>query len=170
MSADLLRRAAALMRERAEAATPGPWVSVVNSPGIACTDCMGTSQRHWFAGVVPEGSPHRQTWLTGVRGHDEALARGDSDHIASWHPAVALAVADWLDRVVASHHAEVDEVCFDECDECIPGDDCQGHDRECCAYCNGSSDEGYVTRILFGRCTPFLDALAVARAYLGESA
>lgn len=27
MTADLLRQAASLMRERAEAATPGPWVS-----------------------------------------------------------------------------------------------------------------------------------------------
>lgn len=51
MSAEILRKAASLMRERAEAATPGPWIPF----------------------------------------------DADADHIASWHPAVALAVADWLD-------------------------------------------------------------------------
>jgi len=158
VSADLLRRAAALMRERAEAATPGPWHGFP-------PEAPAWSQQVVWAGqatVAEVSMPIPPEFgLDGL---------ADRDHIASWHPAVALAVADWLDRVVASHHAEVDEVCFDECDECIPGADCQGHDRECCAYCNGSSDEGYVTRILFGRCTPFLDAIAVAKAYLGGDA
>lgn len=29
------------------------------------------------------------------------MTDGDARHIAAWHPAVALAVADWLDEVVA---------------------------------------------------------------------
>ena len=58
MSADVLRKAAALMRERAEAAGP-------NDP--------------WFTS------------------DDDANTPEDAEHIASWHPAVALAVADWLD-------------------------------------------------------------------------
>jgi hypothetical protein len=28
---------------------------------------------------------------------------GDAEHIASWHPAVALTVADWLDRTADDH-------------------------------------------------------------------
>lgn len=69
MSADLLRRAAALMRERAEAATAGPWVA---------------------AGNVVEG--------VGTVTFDKHMLSNDAEHIASWHPAVALAVADWLGR------------------------------------------------------------------------
>ena len=84
--AEELRAAAKLMRERAEAATPGPW--------------------HAFS--------HTEDWYVGSRGygqvttgiHDEPGVadvvlierdHADAGHIASWHPAVALAVADWLD-------------------------------------------------------------------------
>lgn len=57
MSADVLRRAAALMRSRAEAAAPaGVWDGCCASPLHA-------------------------------------------DHVASWHPAVALEVADLLDAI-----------------------------------------------------------------------
>lgn len=70
--ADLLRRAAALMRERAEAATPGPWANR-RGPGehVVRTD---------------SGAPLANTGT-----------RADRRHIASWHPVVALTVADWLD-------------------------------------------------------------------------
>jgi hypothetical protein len=64
---------------------------------------MGTEKRHWFAGVSPEGYPSPSTWMTGPRNHDGPTARADSEHIASWHPAVALAVADWLDYVADAH-------------------------------------------------------------------
>lgn len=76
MSADLLREAAALMRERAEAATPSPWLADVKDDGRAWVfiyDEMDSLSLH--------GYPN------------------DAEHIASWHPAVALAVADWLDRI-----------------------------------------------------------------------
>ena len=66
----VLRRAAALMRERAEAATPGPW-------------------------GADDGYVHGQGLLVAeARG---SIANGEAQHIASWHPAVALAVAEWLD-------------------------------------------------------------------------
>jgi hypothetical protein len=58
------------MRERAEKATPGPWGhddEYVHGQGL----------------LIAEG-----------RG---SIAEPDATHIASWHPAVALAVADWLD-------------------------------------------------------------------------
>lgn len=80
-----LRRAARLMRERAEAASrtaPSPWI--VQEMEI-CTDdqepieaiSVVTSQIHW---------------------RDAAAQRA---HVASWHPAVAVAVADWLDSVAS---------------------------------------------------------------------
>lgn len=82
---DALCRAAALMRERAEAATPGPWVTGSVNPR--------TNGMTWFGNLDPE--------IPGPLG--EAGGR-DAQHIASWHPAVALAVANWLDEtaVIAS--------------------------------------------------------------------
>lgn len=68
--ADLLRRAAGLMRERAEAtlANVDEWYDP--------TEMLATLRR---GDINNSTQPH------------------DATHIASWHPAVALAVADWLD-------------------------------------------------------------------------
>ena len=66
MSADVLRRAADLMRERADAT-----MLVTDEGGLA----------DW----------HTPADLLGM--FDEA---GDADHVASWSPDVALAVAAWL--------------------------------------------------------------------------
>lgn len=77
MSADLLRRAATLMRERAEAATftRSPW------------------------GVDEVGA----VWAQEADGQHVPISRQstdrDAEHIASWHPAVALAVAKAMDDV-----------------------------------------------------------------------
>jgi hypothetical protein len=77
-----LRRAAALMRKRAEDALP-------RTRGL-CED--------WFEAECPE--------LDHLRPPEAA-------HIASWHPTVALAVADWLDALAraikysgVAHHPE----------------------------------------------------------------
>jgi hypothetical protein len=74
MSADLLREAAALMRERAEAASryePDRWFA------------------HDGSVIAGTAAPH-QTIAPCLTYYD------DAEHIASWHPAVALAVADLL--------------------------------------------------------------------------
>lgn len=94
MSADVLRRAAALMRERAEAATPGPWERV-------------THPRFGPQGAVrtPNGDLNISAYTEPYRSSEDAL------HIASWHPTVALAVADWLDHeagYVEAHQASPD--------------------------------------------------------------
>ena len=73
MSAETLRRAAALMRERAEAATPAPWEF---------------DAEDMYPGVWSD-SGSAGTWVVSEWGTREANAT----HIASWHPAVALAVA-----------------------------------------------------------------------------
>ena len=99
MSAEVLRKAAALMRERAEAATPGPWrftdseaVNDVWEGGMVVVsddaDPIANVQDEWYENDPGEPAPVN-----------------DAAHIASWHPAVALAVADWLDA-----EADVDEV------------------------------------------------------------
>lgn len=77
---DLLRRAAALMRERAEKATPGTWQA--NPDGLV------------WANPPRLGDP--------VSGSTEIE---DAQHIASWHPAVALAAADWLEAEARIHDA-----------------------------------------------------------------
>lgn len=71
MSAETLRRAAALMRERAEAATKG----------------------------VPGGLGVAIKW-SGLRSlAGRGLTANEAEHLATWSdPAVALAVADWLDE------------------------------------------------------------------------
>ena len=76
MSAETLRRAAALMRERAETATPGPW------------ECTG-DHLVWPS----ENGPGANDPILGILSVTHMESAG---HIASWHPAVALAVADWL--------------------------------------------------------------------------
>jgi len=76
MNAEILRRAAALMRSRAEAAT---WTS---SP-------WGVDE----IGAVWAQEADGQPVPVASRATDQ-----DAEHIASWHPTVALAVADWLDE------------------------------------------------------------------------
>lgn len=123
MSADLLRRAAALMRERAEAATTHtPWQLLPLDDDYAPP---------WtVASTHPEGE---RTYVC-------QEARHAGEHIASWHPAVALAVADWLDE--AADHLAVED-----------GDD---------------DGLGYVcpTAIEGLECSVLGQALAVAHAYL----
>lgn len=63
------------MRSRAGAATPGPWK-------IDSNDCC----------VVAEVAPHFPL------GERTGARHQDMRHAASWHPAVAFAVGDWLDR------------------------------------------------------------------------
>ena len=75
MSAELLREAAALMRERADAATPGPWFVATTLDGTSLAVC-------------------RQKGLSLVA---DRPTDPDAAHIASWHPEVAKAVADLLD-------------------------------------------------------------------------
>jgi hypothetical protein len=79
MIGDVLRRAARLMRERAEAATPGPWRDFT----------YGDPMMHYV-----DAGPNTNLVASGA-----FWENADAAHIASWHPAVALAVADWLDLV-----------------------------------------------------------------------
>lgn len=113
------------MRSRAGAATPGPWemgdwwhiqgeshcrcdagplawsgIRDINGTRMAAhvhrrTEPIGTDI---MQADVSNGSPANISCGSDFGpGVDDA----DAEHIASWHPAVALAVADWLDRVAS---------------------------------------------------------------------
>jgi hypothetical protein len=89
MSADELRRAASLMRERAEAATQPEWAE---------WHMLDDGRAEVF---VPNGTMDTETVFE-FKDHmdcEECIRPTEADllHIASWHPAVALAVADWLE-------------------------------------------------------------------------
>lgn len=77
MSAELLRRAAKEMRERAEAAVLAcgdePWRVEFGYPGYDVSNTVGVR-------VIDNG------------------AEETAEHVASWHPAVAVAVAGLLDE------------------------------------------------------------------------
>lgn len=79
MTADRLREAAAAIRANAQAAGPADDL--------------------WY--VEPDGSIWRSSpdgmSGDGITGPLPIWASGYAEHIASWSPAVALAVADWLD-------------------------------------------------------------------------
>ena len=81
MSSDILRRAAALMRGRAEAATPSPWRLNADERCV----------RHPWDDSPDSG------WILWDDSMEHSEDLSDGEHIASWHPAVGLAVADWLD-------------------------------------------------------------------------
>jgi hypothetical protein len=108
VSADLLRRAATAMREKAEAIVPAdvPWNEMVMA--------------------------HSGTAL---------------DHALSWHPTVALAVADWLDSIAKTLEDD-------------PSDYCSGAGH----HLDGEPDE---CRSWW--CWTVTHALAVASAYPGEA-
>lgn len=136
--APVLRRAAALMRERADAATRGPWrVSYLEGVLLCVDGAPGTD--HMVA----------EPYLCGDKRH-EGRQEADAEHIASWHPGVAVTVAAWLD----------DEA--EEAEDSIT----QRVDREAdlgdlgCLQCRQAWP---------GYCRCWDTALTVARAYLGEA-
>lgn len=94
MSADVLRSAAAILRERAEAATPGIWESIIEG-----RDHLGGDSQILTPGddtpndigiyVVVE--PGQKTWR-----HDRF--REDQDYIASMNPQVGACLANLFDK------------------------------------------------------------------------
>lgn len=100
MSADRLREAARVLRERAEAATPGPWLAMEydDNPGDEGVALLG-------AAATVTGSHMIGYFHVGEQSQMEA----DGDYARTMHPGVGLALADWLDaqrRHVARHECE----------------------------------------------------------------
>jgi len=128
-----LRAAAKLMRDRASLVPPPPW----------------------YVGLHD---------ITTHSGHDVIASSGltvRAQYVASWHPAIALAVADWLDDVAT----DADEMLKLDTPECP-------HDGGDC-YCRPMAPEWGCDRcgeyLAPGACRCWDKAIAVARAYLGET-
>lgn len=85
MSAERLREAARVLRERAEAATPGPWAlfddDSYGPPNL--DEPMLCSHAPIVRNIVVENGE---------------ITRPNADYIATMHPGVGLALADWLDK------------------------------------------------------------------------
>jgi len=157
VDADVLRRAAALMRERAEAATPGPWEQMTNYGLLSNAANVHTTPDR----TTPGWTACCEGPLVGGTAADDEKRWANAAHIASWHPAVALAVADWLlfeaGRWAADHERhwlQMVTAWNRANNEPMPRDAHAHFKRTSEEYANGLHD----------------DALAVARAYLGESA
>ena len=85
MSAQRLRDAAKVLRERAEAATPGPW-HLFGMAGVGAKDFEVVDERRVVCDGCEETVDRMGCYL-----------REDATYIATMHPGVALALADWLD-------------------------------------------------------------------------
>lgn len=92
-AAELLRRAAAKLRETATAATPGPWTVEVHEGGYGDDMLYAVIGPEDDEGVTPIPL---QTRTEDAGFHSQAQA--DVDFAALMHPPVALALAAWLDR------------------------------------------------------------------------
>ena len=111
MSAELLRQAATILRERANKATPGPWrVTAEGSEGSRIApDCSDKRERSRFIGIMNGRIQPEDGW--------------NATYSATMHPAVGLALADWLDTAGADLWAhgplcECGSGCFD-CDDSL---------------------------------------------------
>ena len=97
MSADRLRRAAAKIRETAQAAYPGPWCWDENygesgDEGLALTNDAGDE-------VIGSYNHHCCSFR-----YDPTVRDQEKAHIALWSPDVAELVARVLGRTAASLH------------------------------------------------------------------
>jgi hypothetical protein len=91
--AEMLRKAAALMRERAQKAAEGDW------PGRpwAVTECAD-EERGDCACIVYQGErkPFDEPQVPGIHYVCDAETPEIAEHVAGMHPVVALDVAKWL--------------------------------------------------------------------------
>lgn len=78
-----LRAVAADMREKANAATPGPWEADGQRIAWVFRNLSNTVAR------TPGPNEPLPT---------ASASLANAQHMAAWHPGVALAVADWLDK------------------------------------------------------------------------
>lgn len=92
MSADLLRRAAKTLREHAELAMPGKWLSL--DAGDRLIAVQPDDDFEYL--VTEEPARHGET----------------ADYIALMHPPVAMALADWMERLAEVQRSEVDDRLF----------------------------------------------------------
>lgn len=108
MSADRLREAARVLRERAEAASSGPWVAFDSHDEHYNTQDEAGWWWVWrkdalpFYGGVMEMQSHPADCVVGAcestDGHSGEKERKDAEFIATMDPELAGDLADWLDH------------------------------------------------------------------------
>lgn len=112
--ADELRTAAQQLRKRATAATPGPWQRPLNTRyKCTVTGALPEGERgQWIDGIDPATEQRERatvatipTWSNGR--HSRQRGGRDLEYIASMHPGVGVAVADWLDAAAVGYDATV---------------------------------------------------------------
>lgn len=100
MSAGLLKRAAKVLREHANSATPSrpecPWTA---SGRAGVRDATIVVERRWEPKEYDDPGVEQIADLSVVSGYHwpAAQAAEDARYIALMHPPVALAVAEWLE-------------------------------------------------------------------------
>lgn len=106
---ETLRRAAVLMRERAAAASPGPWFLYDGEPWSGDEQVAVDFDAGRITDLEFDEDPHRPGSL--FLGDVELAA--DAAQVASWHPIVAGAVSDLLESLAraieqsgVAHHPE----------------------------------------------------------------
>ena len=104
MSAETLRRAAKLLRERAEAVPPAPWEVTNPNEGTEYLPLWEVTNDE-FNNPTDGDSP-------GLGVVIDTGGREEADYIALMHPPVALALAEWLEAAAvaldANYGAEAD--------------------------------------------------------------
>lgn len=75
MSAEELRKAAETLRQRVGTTMPGPW---------------------WRDGITVRGGPEGRSVASATN-----AVRANAEYVATMHPGVGLALADWLDAEFA---------------------------------------------------------------------
>jgi hypothetical protein len=98
VNAELLREAAAKIRVLAEKATPGPWwldSYVEDGEEIFTDDVLAPSSE----ADIARGADH-------VQELGSLFPPANAAHAASWHPAVALAVAEWLESAASDWESD----------------------------------------------------------------
>lgn len=121
-----LREAAKLMRERAESATPGPWerpLDVRNKNYVMAALPEGEQGQYKSGNIPAEFASHKgptgryagqrervgvvSAAIWSIGGFMRKRSGRDLDYIASMSPAVALPLADLLEREAALIDAQV---------------------------------------------------------------
>jgi hypothetical protein len=103
---DDIREASALMRERANAASPSGEGYAGGWNGYSLADDPNDGRAEMYCGPAENGYRTGHVFSFGYWDECEECGRpssADVAHIASWHPNVALAVAAWLDQAARLH-------------------------------------------------------------------
>ena len=113
MSADILRRAAARLREAAASATPGPWEV---GPNFGARDNrVYVRPEGGFDWVGSTDDPHK---VMACQVSNVAEFRANAAFVALMHPPVALALADLLTSpllLVQAMHKPCDDCAHSDC-------------------------------------------------------